>query len=121
MTIANPGEIKDPEKQRVIRRQARRRDTGSKLRSRKPFKVVIDLPCNDIHASPERPIIGGQEVGSYYILPSGHDDSELNTMSPSFGSLRSSSSGNGLILTSPSITKFNDRAANLVNFCKNKS
>jgi hypothetical protein len=119
VTITSPDEIKDPIKQRAIRRQARRRDNGSKSFSRKPFKIIIDLPGGDIHAGPEQSIIGRQKAASYYISSAEHEHSELNAVLPSFDFLRPIGTGRGFIFTYPLSPEMNTRVLQLVNFSKN--
>ena len=119
VTITSPDEIKDPIKQRAIRRQARRRDNGSKCFSRKPFKMTIDLPGSNIHAGPEQSIMGLQKAGSYYIPPAEHEQSELNAVLPSFDFLPPINNGRGFIFTSPLSPEMNTRVLQLVNFSKN--
>ena len=119
VTITNPDEIKDPTKQRAIRRKARRRYNGSKALFRKQFKLIIDLPAGDIHAGLEQSIMGGQKTGSHYIPPAEHEQSEPTVVVPSFDFLRPISIGRGLIFPSHFLPEMSTRVLQLVNFSKN--
>jgi hypothetical protein len=83
VTITNPDEIKDPTKQKAIRRKARRRANESQSIARKPFKVVIDLP-----------VAGGIETGLEpqirqpdYVPPAEHEFSVPEAGNPPIYSL----------------------------------
>ena len=119
VTITNPDEIKDPVKQKAIRRQARRRDKDSKSSSRKPFKMTIDLPGGNVHSGREQPIVGCQTAAPYYTRPIYHENSQLDAEAPLFDFLLPMSSiGGGLVFTSPFSPEMNTRVLQLVTFSK---
>lgn len=122
VTIMNPDEIKDPIKQRAIRRQARRRDNDSKAVSRKPFKIIFDLPLpgGDVHGGAEQSILGRQKAGSNCISPAEYQHSDQSALVPSVDFLRRISRDRPLIYTYPFPSELNPRVAQLVNFSKIK-
>jgi hypothetical protein len=118
VTITKPDEIKDPIKQRAIRRQARRRENGTKDSSRKPFQIIIDLPGGDTYNAAEQSILGRQKASPYYLPPADYSHLERNAVVPSFDLLPSISTSRGLLFTSYFPPEINTRAGQLVNFSK---
>ncbi|TVY13364.1 putative oxidoreductase [Lachnellula arida] len=114
VTITNPDEIKDPTKQKAIRRQARRRANGSKP---KPFKLTFDLPAVDVHTGPEHEQSITQlqlKVGhGHSIPPRVYEYAGLNAGLPSFDILRYTNSNRG-----SSMSQMNTRILQLVDFMR---
>jgi hypothetical protein len=115
VTITNPGEIRDPQKQKAIRRKARRRDNDPKSSSRKPFKMTFDLPSRDFPAGSGQLMVGRQNAVSRYTL-SEPDYSNLDTMAQTCLFFEARGTGGGFGFTSPFSPGLMTRAVQLANY-----
>jgi len=113
VTITNPNEIKDPVKQKSIRQHARRREMNSKSKSRKPFKLVFDLPGGDMQVGPVRSI-----PGSYNMLAAARDYLNSTPFVPSLHFLRPVTSVRGLDPVTQHSPEMDVRVVQLVDFSK---
>lgn len=117
VTITNPGEIRDPQKQKAIRRKARRRDNNPKPSSRKPFKMTFDLPSRDFPADSEQLMVDSPNVVSRYTL-SEPDYSNLNAMAQTCMFFEARGTGGGFGFISPFSPGLMKRAVQLANYSK---
>ena len=109
VTITKPDEIKDPTKQKAIRRQARRRNNGSQSFPRKPLIIAFDLPAaGNIDAAFE-PRIWESDLES----PAKHENLELNAESHSIHSLMPTGMDAGPISTTPLYLEINAQVVDI--------
>lgn len=115
VTITTPSEIRDPQKQKAIRRKARRRDNDPKSSARKPFKMTFDLSSRNLADGSEQLTVARPSAVSRYIL-SEPDYSNLDTMAQTcmFFDARGTSGGFGF--TSPFSPGLMTRAVQLANY-----
>ena len=116
VTIMNPREIKDPVKQKAIRQHARRRETDSKSKSRKPFKLIFDLPDGNMQNGPVQSI-----TGSHNMLSAARNYLNLTPFVPSLQFLRPVTSVRGSVFATPHPPEMDVRVVQLVDFSKNVS
>ncbi|KAE9378251.1 hypothetical protein N431DRAFT_399808 [Stipitochalara longipes BDJ] len=113
VTIMNPNEIKDPVKQKAIRQHARRRETDSKSASRKPFKLIFDLPGGNVHSGAKNSM-----TGSHSMLSASHEYLNMTAFVPSFHFLRPITTVRGLVFATPHSPEMDIRVVQLVDFMR---
>ena len=119
VTITNPSEIKDPQKQKAIRQKARRRDNDPKSSSRKPFKITFDLPGGDVPAGSEQSIVSRyQSKATPRYLLSEPDYSNLGAMAQECMFFEDCGTSEGFQFTSPFSLGFMNRSVQLANYSK---
>lgn len=116
VTITNPAEIKNPAKQKAIRRHARRRENDS-TSSRKPLKIVFDLPEADMQMGIELSRARHQTLERYYPAAK-YVHPQLKPAGISLDFIHPLSVGREMIFPPPFSLNRNPRAMQLIDFSK---
>src|ERR1051326_5268237 len=120
VTITNPDEIKDPAKQRKVRRHARRRNRSVVSSSWKARSIVIDLPEVEPFAAPGDIVNAGPPTAAYgrITLSDPTDPNNSISIPLSLEFLRPIGAGRGLQSLAPFPIESNTRITQLVDFSK---